>query len=162
MSECGRTNILKTKGRRRCEDPGFPDLPTLFFFFFFPLNNRMYQSNNMLHHHQNNTSKRSSMDQEHLHSWPGAFPQQGLQAPDHYVPAEHLNMPEAKFAAKHLPLSPGDDPALDLVHPIPKPTPTLYLSTSDFAPFDANLKRETASPFDTGGFSLSPMVNMVH
>lgn len=164
MSECGKTNILKTKGRRCCEESGFPDLPLLplFFFFFLPLNNRAYQSNNMLHHRQNNTSKRSSIDQEHLHCWSGAFPQQGLQAPDHYVPVEHLNMREAKFAPKHPPLSPGDDPALDFVHPIPKPTPSLYLSTSNFALFDANLKRETTSPFDTGRFSLSPMVNMVH
>ena len=158
MSERDRTNILKTKGRRRCEESVFPDLQTP----LLRLDNRAYQSNNMLHHRQNNTSKRSSIDQEHLHCWSGAFPQQGLQAPDHYVPVEHLNMREAKFAPKHPPLSPGDDPALDLVHPIPKPTPSLYLSTSNFALFDANLKRETTSPFDTGRFSLSPMVNMVH
>ena len=158
MSERGRTNILKTTGRRRCEESVFPDLQTP----LLRLDNRAYQSNNMLHHHQNNTSKRSSMDQEHLPCWPEAFPQQGLQAPDHYVPVEHLNMPEAKFAPKHLPLSPGDDAALDLAHPIPKPTPTLYLSTSNFAPFDANLKREPTSPFGTGGFSLCSMVNNVH
>ena len=155
--------FFKTKGRRRCEESVLPDFQTPTTSSFL-LDNRAYQSNNMLHHHhhQNNNSKRSSMDQEHLHCWPEAFPHQGLQAPDHYVPVEHLNMPEAKFAPKHLPLSPGDDAALDLVHPIPKPTPTLYLSTSNVAPFDANPKRETASPFDTGAFALSPMVNTVH
>lgn len=160
MSECDKTNILKTKGRRRCEESVLPDLQTPPLRFFWTI--RAYQSNNMLHHQQNNNSKRSSMDQEHLHCWPEAFPRQGLQAPDHYVPVEHLNMPEAKFAPKHLPLSPGDDAALDLVHPIPKPTPTLYLSTSNFATFDADPKRETASPFDTGGFSVSSMINIVH